>query len=160
MRFATATALLLLTAACEFGEVAAFCEQCPGGDPAMSVPKENVGRLRLLVSRRPLPANASNVQHAMYCGIDCIQFLRFDLPLADAHTFAAMVLRGEGLTTGLDPWARREMPPAITELPWWPRRFPSGFLGGSSRDASSPPADIVLVPRGTQATVWFRTFET
>ena len=146
--------------------VSGFCDLCPGGDPGR-VPPEKIAQVRLLNGVGPLPAGARNVYYYVKCGVDCSQFIRFDIELADARAFARALPLEHPLTPGGNPWGPnpwgggRPVWDEVIALGWWPREFPSGVEGGENMSANgNPPFRIAILPRGRQARVWIHTFET
>ena len=143
------------------------CEFCADNDPRNEVPPNKVGKIRLLNSNLPLPAGARDVYYAQKCWLDCWQYIRFDLPLDEARTYALSFPLEHPLTKGANPWGRNPWgggrPPSdeVIGLGWWPHEFPNNVEGGSHRIVSDqPPLDIALVPKGERATIWIFGFST
>jgi hypothetical protein len=163
MRAATALAALAVIS-CEEVE---YCELCAGEDPRRPLPAENVGKIWRGDSERRLPVGARNVFFHERCGMDCTWHVRFDLPIAEARAFARSLPLEHPLTPGANPWGANPWGvgspvwEGVLALGWWPRRFPANVEGGENMTANGHPAyQIAIVPRGSEATVWIRTFDT
>jgi hypothetical protein len=77
---AASVSLALLLAACEpfgdpFGDVCFNCVSAPANAPLAAT---DAAQLRL-IHGGSLPAGAANVYYRELCGIDCIQWVRFDI---------------------------------------------------------------------------------
>jgi hypothetical protein len=77
-----------LFASCDpIGDICFNCMEATANAP---MPQVDAARLRL-IHGGTLPARATNVYYAEQCGIDCIQWIRFDLPDAGWDEFAVQM---------------------------------------------------------------------
>lgn len=137
------------------------CRACLKSDPQRPVAKQDYPLITVVYRDRPLPASAANVYYREKCGIDCMQMIRFDAPLADARAYAEQALQTGKLRqgfnpwvdgNGFDPWAGSGEPTS-----WWPRRISGRFYG--AEDSGGQPMKIAMVPRGDMATVLVTAFD-
>jgi hypothetical protein len=81
MRFAGLLPVTFLLAACgPFGDpIGDICFSCVGSVGNAPLAATDTMRVRL-IHGGTLPASATNVYYTEQCGIDCIQWVRFDIP--------------------------------------------------------------------------------
>jgi hypothetical protein len=119
IRLAALLPAALLAVACDpIGDV---CFNC--GDSGSNAPLASADAARLrLIHGGTLPAGASNVYYTEQCGIDCIQWIRFDIPAAE----------WEPLLTRLREGAEGRSPDIVSEIDgppgaaWWRVNPPAG----------------------------------
>ena len=154
---ATAVAALFLLCGCD--GLFETCRACIEASPISEVPAGERSKIRL-IGPGTLPENARELHFHERCGIDCMQWMRFDLPEGEARRFAAGVLGGAALRKGYDPFPDTIGGYAPPAMPWWPARFPQGAEGAVIRTQEARGGGIVLRAAGGQATIWFFEFDT
>jgi hypothetical protein len=154
-RWSAALAAILLLASCG-DPFLSVCHSCVKGDPAQPVSATEAAKIGLVYSGKRLPKSASNIYYAEECGIDCAQWIRFDVPIADARAFANGLL-DVPIGTNKAPLAD------ITGVPlkWWTSvTRGTAEQGGNEIGAKGQPIQIWLKPQGATATVWVFAFTT
>lgn len=123
-------------------------------DEETLVPPDKVAAVRLLVDSRPLPPSAANVRMHLRQFQDPQLWVMFDADLEEARAFARKLIGGP-----LHP-VRKVGLGADDEIAWWPKSMPAGAEGGEDMiaDDAMPAVKVMLLPRGTRATVWVFTF--
>jgi hypothetical protein len=109
--------LALLLSGCDImgpidpiGDICFNCVDAPANAP---LAQADAARLRL-IHGGTLPAGARNVYYAEECGIDCIQWIRFDVPAAAWETLLERLRDGAQSRT-----ADGEMMSAPGDPAWW-----------------------------------------
>ncbi|PSJ37887.1 hypothetical protein C7I55_19440 [Sphingomonas deserti] len=76
----------LLGTGCDLSH--ALGQLCADGDSSKPLRMNSIQPVVLLGSEQRLPNAASDVRYAELCGMDCSQYLRFEVPFADADSLA------------------------------------------------------------------------
>ena len=142
----TASSLLM---ACDPIDV---CSACIESNPADPVAAADYSKIRFNYGKIPLPDGAEQVYYHEECGIDCVMFSKFRLPIKEAVDFAQSIRKPEKAGS-LD---RLPAPPSDIELGWWPENLPATATG-SKRNSSvegDPYVNVAVVKKGQFADVF------
>lgn len=153
---ATATIMGLVLGGCDpIGDV---CHSCIGNDPNAVLNPAQQAKVGLIGTPRRLPPSAQDVRYHEECGIDCVQWLRFEAPLDDARAFANRLL-----VRPIAVGAPVPLPGgAADRLDWWPSSLPAQAESGANETLTPgyPLLFVAVLPQGDRARVWLRAFNT
>jgi hypothetical protein len=117
------------------------------------VPESEVAEITLLDEDRRLPPSARNVHLYFLQFQDPVLRIRFDVPLKDAKKFAEEQT-GQKLKPGCPIGFFNDDAPK-----WWLKSCQKDALSASQTKSADPPVrKYLVVPKGSEATVWLETF--
>ena len=134
------------------------CYSCLEGDPSKQVAPEEISKIGIIATGANVPDGAKNVYYFEQCGIDCTQYIRFDLPKEQAFAYAKSIRKPSDKPFEMD------MFPIINgvNLEWWIENDEGVsdviYSLGDTNIPNDPYLDIAVLPHGKSARVYIHSW--